>query len=65
MTKHRGYMKTAAMEKLIADMLPSIPMARFIDGKFTTGYKSKHRTLKARMWRTILRLEGRRESKPT
>ena len=62
MRKHRGYMKIAAMERLIADMLPSIPCASFINGKLVTGYKSKHRTCKARMWRTILRFERRRES---
>ena len=57
-------LRTANIEKVYNKLLsvpyPMQPFAMFIDGKLMSGTKSKHRTVHARMWRTLLRLRSNR-----
>lgn len=57
-------LRTANIERVYMRLLsvpyPTKPFCSFIDGKFLTGTQSKHRTVHARMWRTLLRLRSNR-----
>ena len=57
-------LRTANIEKVYNKLLsvpyPTEPFGALIDGKFMSGSASKHRTVHARMWRTMLRLRAAR-----
>lgn len=59
-TKLRTANVQRVFDKLLSVPYPDVRCCGIADGKLLIGVKSKHRTVHARMWRTLLRLRLKR-----